>query len=95
MNADHILNLNLNQFLYVYFETVKNGSIQLVSLDLQSFDGGEAAKWVTHLESSGFTTIRPALDQSYAVTVNQENSSVELKPFVKGDINQEWTFVSA
>ncbi len=80
--------------MYVYFSDVNNGLIQLAYMDLQYYDGGIAAKWAIQKESSGFMTIRPLLDQTYAVTVNKEKNSVELKPFVEGNIDQEWIFHS-
>ena len=92
LSTNHLQNLNVNRFMYVYFSDVKNGLIQLINLNLENFDGGIAAKWATHQETSGFMTIRPLLDQTYALTVNKDKNSVELKPFVEGNIDQEWTF---
>jgi len=87
LSTNQIINLNLNLYM------VNNGLIRLAELT-DGDDGGIAAKWVLQIESSGFTTIRLTLDQTYAVTVNKEKNSVELKPFVEGNIDQEWTFHS-
>lgn len=74
--------------MYV-FDVIK-GDIQLISLNLQENDGGIAAKWKIKQEDSGVVSIRPLLNEMYAVTVNKMKKSVELKAFVKGNIDQEW-----
>ncbi len=74
--------------MYV-FDVIK-GDIQLISLNLQENDGGIAAKWKIKQEDSGVFSIRPLLNEMYAVTVNKMKKSVELKAFVKGNIDQEW-----
>ena len=78
--------------MYVYFNDVNNGLIQLVSLDLNSYDGGEYAKWIVKKEIDCFFSIRSKVDTNYAITVNAEHNNVVLKTIENGkiSIDQEW-----
>ena len=88
MKTGHIKNILLNQYLYVYFDDVTNGEIQLVPLLIESYDGGLSAKWKIVYNSDGTISIRPLLNTSYAISV-RSIESVGLLHYT-GSSDQKW-----
>lgn len=80
--------------MYVYFGDVNNGAIQLIYLDLENYDGGDSAKWIIQQET-GYVSIRPVLNQNYAVTAIFDPKNAMLETFKDGNIDQLWSIVPA
>ena len=86
----HILNILNNEYMYVYYGDIYYQTIMLYYFNLESYDGGNNAKWSITQASEGYVNIRSLANIEYGVSLTKDHSSVELRKIVKGDIDQEW-----